>query len=155
MKTTKTANNRVAAHTADSVNRKIQIKTDRDLLQYAKDPEKMDDRLRSLEKEWDIERALETSASAFTVIGVLLGAFVNPWWLLLPGIVGVFLFQHAVQGWCPPLPIFRRFGIRTTEEILRERYALRLFRGDFNKFCQSGEGDFLKKLDLVLDTINE
>jgi hypothetical protein len=25
-------------------------------------------------------------------------------WLILPGIVTAFLFQHAVQGWCPPVP---------------------------------------------------
>jgi hypothetical protein len=43
-----------------------------------------------------------------------------------------FLFQHAVQGWRPPVPVFRRLGVRTREEIDRERYALKALRGDFN-----------------------
>ena len=32
--------------------------------------------------------------------------------------------QHALQGWCPPLPVLRRLGFRTQNEIERERYAL-------------------------------
>jgi len=39
--------------------------------------------------------------------------------------VTAFLLQHAIQGWCPPIPILRRFGFRTADEINRERYALR------------------------------
>ncbi|HET9942578.1 MAG TPA: hypothetical protein VFR05_04515, partial [Terriglobia bacterium] len=41
------------------------------------------------------------------------------------------LLQHAVQGWCPPVPLFRRLGIRTQREIDEERYALKAMRGDF------------------------
>jgi len=49
----------------------------------------------------------------------------------LPAVVGTFLLQHAVQGWCPPLTVFRRLGFRTAGEIARERYALKAMRGDF------------------------
>jgi hypothetical protein len=42
-----------------------------------------------------------------------------------------FLLQHAVQGWCPPLPLLRRLGVRTADEINEERYALKALRGDF------------------------
>jgi hypothetical protein len=42
-----------------------------------------------------------------------------------------FLLQHAIQGWCPPVPILRRLGFRTADEINRERYALKALRGDF------------------------
>ena len=52
---------------------------------------------------------------------------------MLPGIVLPFLFQHAVQGWCPPVPVLRRLGVRTREEIDREKYALKVLRGDFEK----------------------
>jgi hypothetical protein len=38
-----------------------------------------------------------------------------------------------VQGWCPPLPVFRRLGIRTASEIDYERYALKSLRGDFDE----------------------
>jgi len=43
-----------------------------------------------------------------------------------------FFFQHATQGWCPPIPVFRRMGVRTRREINRERYALKALRGDFD-----------------------
>ena len=46
--------------------------------------------------------------------------------------VGGFLLQHAVQGWCPPVPVFRRLGVRTQTEIDEERYALKALRGDFH-----------------------
>lgn len=52
-----------------------------------------------------------------------LGTFVNRRW---------FLLQHAVQGWCPPLPVFRRLGVRTAREIHEEILALKAMRGDFD-----------------------
>jgi len=52
-------------------------------------------------------------------------------WLVLPALVTAFLFQHAMQGWCPPLPLLRSFGFRTAREIDTERYALKALRGDF------------------------
>ena len=42
-----------------------------------------------------------------------------------------FLFQHAVTGWCPPVPVMRRLGVRTRSEIDREKFALKALRGDF------------------------
>ncbi len=45
--------------------------------------------------------------------------------------VGGFLLQHAVQGWCPPLPVFRQMGVRTQTEIDEKRAALKALRGDF------------------------
>jgi hypothetical protein len=43
------------------------------------------------------------------------------------------LLQHALQGWCPPIPLLRRLGFRTEAEINRERYALKALRGDFRQ----------------------
>ena len=40
--------------------------------------------------------------------------------------------QHALQGWCPTVPEFRRIGVRTAKEINREKYALKAMRGDFD-----------------------
>ena len=48
-------------------------------------------------------------------------------------LVTLFLFQHAIQGWCPPVPILRRLGFRTSYEIEEERVALKVLRGDFNE----------------------
>jgi hypothetical protein len=52
-------------------------------------------------------------------------------WLLLSAAVGGFLLQHAVSGWCPPIPLLRRLGIRTRSELDREKFALEALRGDF------------------------
>ena len=38
---------------------------------------------------------------ALVAAGVLLGYFANPLWLLLPGVLGVVLFQSAFSGFCP------------------------------------------------------
>jgi hypothetical protein len=65
---------------------------------------------------------------------------VNRKWLFLPGVVAGFLLQHAVQGWCPPLPLFRRLGIRTASEIEYERYALKALRGDFEQVRSDATG---------------
>ena len=34
-------------------------------------------------------------------LGVMLGFYLNPLWLLLPGIIGVTLIQSAFTGFCP------------------------------------------------------
>jgi hypothetical protein len=91
----------------------------------------IDARIEELDREWDIERTLEVNAAAFAFTGTLLGALVNRRWLLLPALVTFFLAQHAVQGWCPPIPLLRKMGIRTRPEIDREKYALKALRGDF------------------------
>jgi hypothetical protein len=49
----------------------------------------------------------------------------------VPAVVTTFLLQHALQGWCPPVPFFRKRGVRTMREIDTERYALKALRGDF------------------------
>lgn len=60
-------------------------------------------------------------------------------WLALPALVAAFLFQHAIQGWCPPVPILRRLGFRTSYEIEQERQALKALRGDFQNVTESGD----------------
>ena len=91
----------------------------------------IDRRLRELDQEWDIERTLEANAATLAFTGVVLGAAVDKRWLALPALVTAFLFQHALQGWCPPIPVLRRLGFRTMREIDTERYALKALRGDF------------------------
>ncbi len=56
----------------------------------------------------------------------------NKNWLILPAVVLGFFMQHAIQGWCPPLPLLRKLNIRTSKEIEQEKYALKIIRGDFN-----------------------
>lgn len=122
---------RVPSHTAEKVNRRIHDNMKSRLLYYAEHTDDIDVRLGELEREWDIERKLETNASLLALAGTVLGATVNRRFLFIPAVVTGFLAQHALQGWCPPLPIFRRLGTRTVREIEKERYALKYLRGDF------------------------
>lgn len=101
------------------------------MAQYAGGPAAIDQRLAELDREWDIERTLEANAAIASLVGLTLGATVDRKWFLFPVVVAGFLLQHAVQGWCPPVPVFRRLGFRTQTEIDEERYALKALRGDF------------------------
>jgi hypothetical protein len=126
-----TTKERVPAHTAEHVNDLIRREMDQRVRQLASQPAAISQRLRELDAEWDIERAIELNASALAFIGIALGFFVHPYWLILPALVTAFLFQHALQGWCPPVPVLRRFGFRTAYEIEQERQALKALRGDY------------------------
>lgn len=123
---------RVPAHTSEEVNEQIRKRTDASIAHYARAGRSaIEQRLKELDEEWDIERTLEANAATASLIGLTLGATVDRRWFLFPAVVSGFLLQHALQGWCPPLPFFRRRGIRTASEIDHERYALKALRGDF------------------------
>lgn len=123
---------RVRAHTAPEINRRLDEETDRRVEEYARgSKEAITRRIEVLDREWDTERVLEMNASALAFTGLLLGITYNKKWFMIPGLVLPFLFQHAIQGWCPPLPILRRLGVRSREEIDREKYTLKALRGDF------------------------
>lgn len=123
---------RVPQNTEECVNERIRQATELNIATYAaRGMAAIERRLVELDQEWDIERLLETNASIACLAGLTLGATVDRKWFLLPAAVAGFLLQHAIQGWCPPLPLFRRLGVRTASEIDYERYALKAIRGDF------------------------
>ena len=145
---------RVPRQTAAEVNRRIAQRTEQSIAWHAAHPEAIDQRLRDLDAEWDIERLLETNASALALAGVTLGLLSNRRWLLLPGLVSGFLLQHALQGWCPPLPAFRRLGVRTAREIAEERAALKALRGDFDKLPRaSAKQDPGARAEAVIEAV--
>lgn len=124
---------RVERNTTPEINRLIRARTDAELKRMERArPSELGEQLASLDREWDVERVLQTNASIIVLLGLALGTRVDRRFLLLPVAVYSFLAQHAVQGWCPPIPIFRRLGVRTVREIERERYALKAMRGDFD-----------------------
>jgi len=127
---------RVAENTPAELNRRIRRQTEANLAYFAEHPDEIEDRLIELDEEWDIERVLEANASGLALTGVVLGSLVDRRFLLLPAAVTGFLLQHALQGWCPPIPLLRRIGIRTAGEIDEERFALKLLRGDFKGVAQ-------------------
>lgn len=116
---------RVREHSSDEANRRIDRDTDNSIRRYSELSDlAVARRIEELDREWDIERMLQMNASALALSGLVLGITRNPRWLLVPGTVLPFLLQHAVQGWCPPMPVLRRLGFRTRSEIDRERYEL-------------------------------
>ncbi|MDZ4687370.1 MAG: hypothetical protein SH850_20050 [Planctomycetaceae bacterium] len=132
---------RVAQNTSHQLNQQIHLLTEENVARVAAaGPAAITRRLEELDHEWDIERTLEANAATAVLVGVTLGATVNRKWFFFPAVVAGFLLQHAVQGWCPPLPVFRRFGLRTQSEIEKERYALKALRGDFSQVREAVSG---------------
>jgi hypothetical protein len=129
---------RVQVNTDEAINERIHRELEARVYYYAQRPSEIDHRLRELDQEWDIERVLETNAGVISLVGLTLGALRGRWFIL-PGVVAAFLLQHAVEGWCPPVPILRRLGIRTTQEINHERFALKALRGDFAGVYTDGQ----------------
>ncbi|MCD6017381.1 MAG: hypothetical protein K0S53_502 [Bacteroidetes bacterium] len=122
---------RVRKVTSDKSNSKIDQFIVENINKYSVSSSTISKRIVELDKMWDIERILEINMSVISLTGIALSIFVNVYWLILPCIVLLFFVQHAIQGWCPPIPIFRSFKVRTRPEIDREKYALKALRGDF------------------------
>ena len=123
----------VRRNTCEARNKIIDRKTVDRIKQYStKNYGEIEKRLKKLDREWDIERILELNASTLILTGVLL-SLKDKRWLILSGLVSAFLLQHAVQGWCPPLPALRAIGFRTKAEIQREKYALKILNGDIKE----------------------
>ncbi|MBA2321336.1 MAG: hypothetical protein H0V89_09285 [Deltaproteobacteria bacterium] len=110
-------------------------------------PAQIEMRLLELEGEWDVDRAFEVSSGTLAMLGLGLAATVHRGFLVIPGVISGFLLQNALQGWCLPVALFRRQGFRTSHEILRERTALRVLRGDF-----AGEPDHHAEIALAVAT---
>jgi hypothetical protein len=128
---------RVPAHTSSEINRQIQREIGGRVRYYDAHPSEIPKRLAELDQEWDIERAIEANASVLAFVGTALASRGDRRWLALPALVTAFLFQHAIQGWCPPVPVLRRLGFRTCHEIEQERQALKALRGDFQNVSTS------------------
>jgi hypothetical protein len=141
---------RVPLNTSKSINQQIHRETEARIAQYRDaSPEAIGCRLEELDREWDTERTLEANAATAAFAGCVLAATVDRRWLLLPMAVTAFLWQHAVQGWCPPLPVIRRLGFRTQREIDEERFALKVLRGDFQHLARTGPANVQRTITAV------
>lgn len=134
---------RVQESTQAEINARICRETEAGVAKAAADREGIERRLRELDKEWDIERVLQTNFAVVNLLSLTLGALAARPWVLVAGVAAAFMGQHALQGWCPPVPVFRRLGFRTASEIAQERFALKALRGDFR---EAGSGDPRKAL---------
>lgn len=119
---------RVPLNTSTEVNSRIRTDTMRRVDYYRAHPHEIGQRIKELNEEWDVERALATGSSCLSLLGLVVGLRRDRRWLGLSVGVQSFYLQHALQGWCPPLPILRRLGFRTPMEIELERAALKEIR---------------------------
>lgn len=51
-------------------------------------------------------------AGAVITLGVLLGYYANPLWLLVPGVLGITLLQSAFTGFCPVYYTLERIRVQ-------------------------------------------
>lgn len=140
MKTIEKPGERVRSSTSQSRNEEIDDEIVSSIAYYSEqDAASVESRIKELDKEWDIERTLEINAGLVGLAGAVLALTVNRRWAILPAVVTSFLVQHAIQGWCPPLPLFRSMGIKSRPELDREKYALKSLRGDFEHVNDADE----------------
>jgi hypothetical protein len=88
--------------------RRIRDLTVRNIVRYrGAPPAAIESRIRQLESEWNVERAVVAAAAVAIIAG------------------GVLLLQYALRGGSPAFPALRRWGFRTRNEIEAERRTLR------------------------------
>lgn len=145
---------RVRRSSPEDANRRIDLDLERRIRFFSfQDKTTISERLSELDMEWDIERALMTNAASLSLLGVSMGIISGRKWLILPLVVGGFLLQHSLKGWCPPLPVLRRMGFRTRNEIEQERYALKLLRGDFDNLEKQEDGGFKRDVQRLVQDV--
>ncbi len=123
---------RVFLRTNPMINAEIRSKILRSLNILKKNNEpQISERIKKLNMEWDTERVLETDAAVMIILSSYLGRKTSGKWNYVTLIIGCCVLLHALQGWCPSLPIIRKWGVRTEDEINLEKMALKIMRGDF------------------------
>jgi hypothetical protein len=130
---------RVRANTHPAVNERIDRQAQLRIQESAADSD-VTKKLAQLGREWDFERIIEAEAAATGLLGLTLAVAVNKRFLLMPAMATAMMLLHAIHGWYPLLPILRRMGVRSQDEIERERYALKALRGDFRS-VKTAESD--------------
>jgi hypothetical protein len=123
--------------TVEGLAREFQSETEARLSYYSAHPEEIEQRLRELDEEWDIDRATEIEAAGTILTGAVLGMTLSKKWFLLCAFSSAMMLMRTFTGVYPMLPLFRRLGFRTAREIEQEHYALKLLRGDFEAVARS------------------
>jgi hypothetical protein len=122
----KNPHDRVRNHSPKAFTKKIDLNTDFMIKStIARGTFSIRERLLQLDKEWDIDRALDllfsTTLTAQLALSVRKKNHRFSW---MPLIQAAFLIMHSTYGWCPPVPILRKLGYRTRFEIQSEREEL-------------------------------
>ena len=59
-----------------------------------------------------LDNAVLSFAGSVVLIGLGLGWFVSPWWLLLVAFAGLNMLQAGFTGFYPAAMIFKRLGLK-------------------------------------------
>ena len=59
-----------------------------------------------------LDNAVLCFAGSVVLIGLGLGWFVSPWWLLLVAFAGLNMLQAGFTGFCPAAMILKRLGLK-------------------------------------------
>lgn len=134
------SNEAVRAHTLPSVNRRIDQEVERRLTEIVDRDDSMacQRRLRELESEWEVERALTALIGVGSIAGTIVARRMDGMWWLVPAIGGLVLLEQSLTGGSLLLAALRRIGLRTRREIDLEKFALKGLRGDFLRIPPEG-----------------
>src|SRR5207249_1740533 len=115
---------RVPASTPAHVNERIARATEQRVARLGGNLAATARRLRELDREWDVERVTMLSATVDAFLTLGLGVWRGRRWLVGGlALLGAAMLAHTMGGQRPSLPLYRRLGVRTREEIEVERYA--------------------------------
>lgn len=106
--------------------------------------EAIERRLRTLDTEWDVDRAHEFQVGALAAIGIASSLTGKKKWLILPAVTAALQLASSLTGVSPAFALLRSLGYRTPNEIDREHFALKAIRGDFRRL--SATLDVLSRL---------
>lgn len=59
-----------------------------------------------------IDRIVMAFAGCMVLLSLALAYFLDPYWLMLAGLVGLNLFQAAFTGFCPLALLLKKLGYR-------------------------------------------
>ncbi|HKQ39458.1 MAG TPA: hypothetical protein VJ063_15380 [Verrucomicrobiae bacterium] len=126
-----TANDAFSGQEDQSVEQ-IDAKIEQNIRFYAtQSPDAISKRIEELDQECDLDRSMALYGSGIG-LGTILFSFIGgKKWLVVGGTALGFLLKHCLDGTSPVVPLLRKFGVRTRSEIDREKYALKILRGDF------------------------
>lgn len=61
----------------------------------------------------NVDRAVFTFAGTVVLAGLVLGLYVNAYWLLLTAFAGLNMIQASFTGFCPAAMVFKKLGLKS------------------------------------------
>lgn len=132
---------KVRMHTPSVLNRQLDAEAEHRIaafLEGGNNPAACQARITQLNREWEMERVLSLGVGAASVAAMLACRGLGRSMWFVPVVGGAMLVQQALTGGSLWVPLLRRMGFRTRQEIELEKYALKSLRGDFRRIPVEG-----------------